>query len=148
MVAFPLRPLLVVEDSAEDFTALTRVFRKLGLPHPVVRCEDGDQALAYLQGHGRAEGWPDTLPALVLLDLNMPGTDGRAVLETLKKDPRLQALPVVVLSTSSSTRDVEHCYQLGANGYLTKPIQYAALEAKLRVAVQYWLEASELPQVN
>ena len=93
-MVYPLRPLLVVEDSAEDFTALSRVFRKLGVPNPVVRCEDGDQALAYLQGHGQAAGWPATLPALVLLDLNLPGTDGRTVLETLKRDPRLQALPV------------------------------------------------------
>ena len=138
----------MVEDNAEDFTALSRVFRKLGLPNPVVRCEDGDQALAYLQGHGSTAGWPAALPALVLLDLNLPGTDGRTVLATLKQDPKLQALPVVVLSTSSSTRDVERCYQLGANGYLTKPIQYAALEAKLRLTMQYWLEASELPQVN
>ena len=138
----------MVEDNAEDFTALSRVFRKLALPHPVVRCEDGDQALTYLQGYGQAAGWPATLPALVLLDLNLPGTDGRAVLETLKKDPRLQALPVIVLSTSSSTRDVERCYQLGANGYLTKPIRYAALEDKLRLALQYWLEASELPHIN
>ena len=53
-----------------------------------------------------------------------------------------------MLSTSSSTRDVERCYRLGANGYLTKPIRYAALEDKLRLTMQYWLEASELPQVN
>ena len=138
----------MVEDNAEDFTALSRVFRKIGLLHPIVRCEDGDQALTYLQGHGQAAGWPATLPALVMLDLNLPGTDGRAVLETLKKDPRLQALPVIVLSTSSSTRDVERCYQLGANGYLTKPIRFDALEDKLRLTMKYWLEASELPQVN
>lgn len=148
MLEPPLRPLLVVEDSDEDFTALSRVFRKLSLRNPVVRCADGDQALTYLQGHGQAAGWPAVLPALVLLDLNLPGTDGRTVLETLQNDPRLQALPVVVLSTSSNTRDVERCYQLGANGYLTKPIQYAALEAKLRVTLQYWLEASELPHLT
>ena len=148
MTIYPLRPLLVVEDSAEDFMALSRVFRKLGLPNPVVRCTDGDQALTYLQGHGQAAGWPAALPALVLLDLNLPGTDGRTVLETIKQDPRLQALPVVMLSTSSSTRDVEHCYQLGANGYLSKPIQYAVLEDKLRLTLRYWLEVSELPQIN
>ena len=138
----------MVEDNAEDFTALSRVFCKIGLLHPIVRCEDGDQALTNLQGHGQVAGWPATLPALVMLDLNLPGTDGRAVLETLKKDPRLQALPVIVLSTSSSTRDVERCYQLGANGYLTKPIRFDALEDKLRLTMKYWLEASELPQVN
>lgn len=148
MINYPLRPLLVVEDSDEDFTALSRVFHKLGLPNPVVRCKDGDQALEYLQGHGQAVGWPAALPTLVLLDLNLPGTDGRTVLETLKKDPRLQALPVVVFSTSSSTRDVEHCYRLGANGYLTKPIHYAALEAKIKVTLQYWLDASELPHLT
>lgn len=148
MINDRFRTLLVVEDSDEDFTAFCRVFRKLDLPNPVVRCEDGDQALAYLQGHGRVTDWPAALPALVLLDLNLPGIDGRTVLETLKQDPMLQALPVVVLSTSSSTRDVERCYQLGANGYLTKPIQYAALEAKLKVALQYWLEASELPHLT
>ena len=140
-----LKPLLVVEDNAEDFTALSRAFRKQGLQHPVVRCQDGDQALAYLQGYGKAEGWPPTLPALVLLDLNLPGTDGRAVLEIVKKDPRLQAVPVVILSTSSNARDIAHCYQLGANSYLTKPIAYADLEEKIRVLLHYWLHVSELP---
>lgn len=105
----------MVEDNAEDFTALTRTFRKQGLQNPVLRCKDRDQAQAYLQGYGKAEGWPPTLPALVLLDLNLPGTDGRTVLETVKKAPRLRSLPVVVFSTSLSARDIEHCYQLGAN---------------------------------
>jgi CheY-like chemotaxis protein len=137
-----------VEDSAEDFMALGRAFRKNALQNPVLRCEDGDQALEYLQGYGKAEGWPQTLPALVLLDLNMPGTDGRAVLEALKKDPRLLSIPVVIFSTSSSERDIEYCYQQGANSYLTKPIEYAALEEKIRVTMQYWLGASELPVLN
>lgn len=137
-----------MEDNAEDFTALSRVFRKHALQNPVLRCEDGDQALDYLQGYGKAAGWPQTLPAIVLLDLNLPGTDGREVLKTLKKDPRLLAIPVIVFSTSSSAHDIEKCYQLGANSYLTKPIEYAAMEEKIRLTVQYWLETSELPQTN
>lgn len=147
MVANLPRPILVVEDNAEDYTALSRAFRKHALQHPVLRCEDGDQALEYLQGHGKAAGWPATLPALVLLDLNLPGTDGRMVLETLKKDPRLRVIPVIVFSTSSSARDIEHCYQLGANSYLTKPIEYAVLEEKIRLTIHYWLGVSELPNV-
>ena len=63
MLLSPLKPILVVEDSAEDFMALSRVFRKHALQNPVLRCEDGDQALAYLQGYGKAVGWPATLPA-------------------------------------------------------------------------------------
>lgn len=141
----PLKPVLVVEDSAEDFTALGRAFRKHALQNPVLRCEDGDQALAYLQGYGKAVGWPTTLPAIVLLDLNLPGTDGRAVLDTLKRDARLHSIPVIVFSTSSNERDIEDCYRLGANSYLTKPITYAALEEKIRVTISYWLGAAELP---
>jgi len=132
----------------EDFTALGRAFRKHALQNPVLRCEDGDQALTYLQGYGKAAGWPATLPAIVLLDLNLPGTDGRAVLGALKKDPLLHSIPVIVFSTSSSTRDIEDCYRLGANSYLTKPIEYAALEEKIRLTINYWLGASELPPLS
>lgn len=147
MTTFPLKPVLVVEDSAEDFTALGRAFRKNALQNPVLRCEDGDQALTYLQGYGKAVGWPTTLPAIVLLDLNLPGTDGRAVLSILKKDPLLHAIPVIIFSTSSNSRDIEECYQLGANSYLTKPIEYPALEEKIRVTINYWLDAAELPRL-
>ncbi|UOQ99793.1 response regulator [Hymenobacter sp. 5317J-9] len=146
MLVSPLKPILVVEDSAEDFMALSRVFRKHALQNPVLRCEDGDQALEYLQGYGKAAGWPQTLPAFVLLDLNMPGTDGRAVLESMKRDPKLLSIPVVVFSTSTSAVDIADCYQMGANSYLAKPIEYAVLEEKVRHAIRYWLETSELPK--
>ncbi len=140
-----LKPILVVEDSAEDFTALGRAFRKNALANPVVRCENGDQALTYLQGYGKAEGWPLILPALVLLDLNLPGLDGRDVLEILKHDPLLAAIPVIIFSTSSNARDIEECYRLGANSYVTKPIEYAILQEKMRLTMDYWLSISELP---
>ena len=78
----------------------------------------------------------------------MPGTDGRAVLNTLKKDPLLHSIPVIIFSTSSSVRDIEDCYRLGANSYLTKPIEYAALEEKIRLTINYWLGTSELPPLN
>ncbi|GAB2784525.1 CheY-like chemotaxis protein [Hymenobacter luteus] len=148
MITSFLKPILVVEDSVEDFTALGRVFRKQALPNPLLRCEDGDQALEYLQGYGKHPGWPPTLPAFVLLDLNLPGTDGRTVLGILKQDPRLQSIPVIIFSTSSSSHDVEECYRLGANSYLTKPIEYASLEEKMQVLVSYWLKASELPPMS
>ncbi|RYU78801.1 response regulator [Hymenobacter persicinus] len=128
--------------------ALERAFRKHELLNPVLRCEDGDQALDYLLGYGKKPGWPQVLPAIILLDLNMPGTDGRAVLDVLKKDPQLHSIPVIIFSTSSNIRDIEDCYQLGANSYLTKPIEYAALEEKIRLAMRYWLNASELPFAN
>jgi CheY-like chemotaxis protein len=148
VTALSLKPILVVEDSVEDYTALGRAFRKHALPNPLLRCEDGDQALEYLQGYGKRPGWPQQLPAFVLLDLNMPGTDGRAVLAVLKQDPQLQSIPVIIFSTSTNARDIEDCYRLGANSYLTKPIDYAVLEEKTRLLVNYWLTASELPQLS
>ncbi|MGI4823476.1 MAG: response regulator [Janthinobacterium lividum] len=141
----PLLPILVVEDSAEDFVALGRAFRKHALQNPVLRCADGDQALEYLQGYGKHPAWPKSLPAIVLLDLNMPGTDGRTVLDTMKHDKHLSSIPVIIFSTSANSRDVEDCYRLGANSYLTKPIAYAELEDKIQLIINYWLEASELP---
>jgi CheY-like chemotaxis protein len=141
----PLLPILVVEDSAEDFLALGRAFRKNALQNPVLRCSDGDQALEYLQGYGKHPAWPKSLPAIMLLDLNMPGTDGRAVLDVVKHDPQLHNIPVIIFSTSSNSRDIDDCYRLGANSYLTKPVSYTELEEKIRLTIQYWLGASELP---
>ena len=147
MIPF-LKPVLVIEDSAEDFTALGRAFRKHGLRNPVLRCEDGDQALEYLQGYGTSSQWPSDLPTIILLDLNMPGTDGRSVLEILKQDPQLFKIPVIIFTTSSNNEDIEECYRLGANSYVTKPINYSALEEKVRLIVRYWLEFNELPSPN
>lgn len=144
MSVHPFLPVLVVEDSAEDFMALGRAFRKHALHNPVLRCTDGDQALEYLQGYGKHPAWPKSLPAIVLLDLNMPGTDGRAVLAVLKQDPRLRSIPIIIFSTSSNTRDIDDCYRMGANSYLTKPIAYADLEERIRLIIDYWLDASEL----
>ena len=143
-----LKPILVVEDSTEDFTALGRAFRKHALQNPVLRCEDGDQALEYLQGYGNRLNWPSSLPAIILLDLNMPGTDGRTVLGTLKHDSRLNQIPVIVFTTSSNSRDIEECYRLGANSYITKPVDYPTLEEKVRLIVRYWLDYNELPNLN
>jgi CheY-like chemotaxis protein len=141
-------PILVVEDSLEDFTALSRAFRKNAVANPVLRCEDGEQALEYLQGHGKHPAWPSQLPAFVLLDLNMPGLDGRDVLSVLKRDTALNTIPVIIFTTSSNSRDIEECYRLGANSYLTKPISYSALEEKVGLIASYWLNASELPTAS
>lgn len=135
----------MVEDSAEDFTALGRAFRKHALQNPVLRCEDGDQALEYLRGRGKLPAWPQVMPAIILLDLNLPGTDGRTVLDAVKQDPYLHSIPVIIFSTSSNTKDIEECYRLGANSYLTKPIDFATLELKVQLLIRYWLECSELP---
>src|SRR5262250_2498869 len=98
----PSQPILLVEDSPEDFEATERAFRKSGLKNPIHRCVDGDEALDYLYRRGRyANPARSPRPGIVLLDLNLPGTDGREVLEAVKKDDVLKQIPVIVLTTSA-----------------------------------------------
>lgn len=126
--------IIVVEDSDADFDGLVRVLRRFR-PHLLIeRCRDGEEAL-----HRISSADASNLPALVLLDLNLPGTDGRRVLERLRADPGLAGVPIVVLTTSSNPRDVEQCYVAGANGYLFKPVDFALFEVTIRGAVDYWL---------
>ncbi|GAB3634891.1 response regulator [Hymenobacter arcticus] len=140
-------PILVVEDNAEDFLALSRALRKHAAPNPVVHCQNGEQALEYLQGHSQHPAWPATLPVLVLLDLTMPGLDGRDVLRALQVDEALHVIPVIVFTGSHNPHDVDDCYRLGANSFLIKPLNYNALEAKIGVLAHYWLATAELPHL-
>lgn len=145
MYSTSLAPILVVEDDIADFTALSRAFGKHAVPNPLVHCTDGEHALDYLYGRGRAQPW--LLPLFVLLDLNMPGLDGRDVLKVLKDDAVLRVIPVIIFTTSGNERDLAECYRLGANSYLLKPLAYGELEQKVGVLARYWLQAAELPRI-
>jgi CheY-like chemotaxis protein len=137
------RPILIVEDSDEDFETLRWAFAKLDLAHPIKRCVTGDEALAYLNEHSHAPkaDWP----LLILLDLNLPGTDGREFLTELKNDARARLTPVIVLTTSSNPRDVRASYAAGANAYMIKPLNLEKLNADLRALCEFWLRAVTLP---
>lgn len=132
-------PILIVEDSDEDFEAIGWAMRRLGRHDPLERCQDGDEATERLLD--RARPWP----RLVLLDLNLPGTDGREVLALIRRDPYLRPLPVVVLSTSASDEDVNACYDLGVNAYLIKPVNFEQFTEQLRVTLDFWLGLARLP---
>jgi CheY-like chemotaxis protein len=141
------RLILIVEDSPEDFEAMLRAFKKAGLRNPTAHCEDGDDALDYLYQRG-AYANPEAArrPALILLDLNLPGTDGRQVLETIKSDPALRSIPVVVLTTSRDPVDIEKCYSFGANSYIQKPVNLAGFVTALERLSDYWFEIVILPR--
>ena len=109
------QPILVVEDSPEDFEATSRAFRRAGLRNQMLHCTTGDEALDFLHRRGRYEDARHSpRPGVILLDLNLPGTDGREVLQEIKRSDDLAAIPVIVLTTSSDSRDVDACYQAGA----------------------------------
>lgn len=141
------KTILIVEDSDDDFFATTRAFRKADLNNPVQRCSNGDQALDYLYRRGPYSDISIApRPCIILLDLNLPGTDGREVLRVLKSDPRLHSIPIIILTTSAAEQDVTHCYDAGANSYVQKPVDMAGFIRSIARLKEYWLEISILPK--
>jgi CheY-like chemotaxis protein len=146
MIGSTAQPLLVIEDSDEDFEALRRVIRRQGVVNPVFRCCDGDEALDFLYHTGSysdAETAPR--PSIILLDLNLPGTDGREILGQIKQERNLKNIPVVVFTTSSNPRDIEICYQYCVTSYILKPIDINRLVETIQGFITYWLDIVVLP---
>ncbi len=141
------RTILLVEDSPEDYEATHRALRKAGLANPLVRCEDGDQALNYLFRRGVfTEPAAAPRPALILLDLNMPGTDGYEVLRQIKLDDDLKMIPVIVLTSSDDERDIEVCFRAGANSFVTKPVSLNGLFQAIQRLKEFWIEIAVYPK--
>ncbi|YAF94073.1 MAG: response regulator [Nodularia sp. CChRGM 3473] len=139
------KPLLVIEDSDEDFEALCRVMKREAVVNPVFRCTDGDEALDFLYQTGAYSGQKSPRPAIILLDLNLPGTDGREVLEQIKQDENFKYIPVVVFTTSSNPKDIEICYRSSVASYMLKPIDINRLLETIRGFITYWLDIVILP---
>lgn len=137
------RPVLVAEDNDEDFEAIEAALRGGGYENPLRRVATGEQCLDLVQ---REIGATASAPAFLLLDLNLPGMDGREILEEIKNDPQFKNLPVIVFSTSTNPADIATCYQLGANSYQTKPLEAPAFAETVRNIASYWLDTAVLPQ--
>jgi two-component system response regulator len=133
------QPILIVEDSEDDFDATQRAFGKANLRNPIVHASSGQQALDYLGENQRC-------PGIILLDLNMPGLDGRQTLKIIKQNEGWKKIPVVVLTTSDDERDVKACYELGANTYIQKPVDFDGLIAAIQQLKEYWFEIAILPK--
>ena len=141
------RPILIVEDSDEDFEATTWALHKVGFNRPIDRCTSVQDALERLSARrGANDPGSAAMPCLVLLDLNLPGMDGRQFLERLRAQENPPAVPVVVLSTSSNPVDVEASYRLGAAGYLNKPLTLELLVEHMQALSAYWFEVVLRPE--
>ncbi len=139
--------ILIIEDSDEDFYIIQRAFRQTGLANPIYRCENGDEAIDYLYNRGQfSDKNKAPRPNIILLDLNLPGTDGREVLETIKADTRLSRIPVIILTTSDIADDIDRCYAAGANSYIHKPVDMNGFFEALRRLQEYWFEIVILPK--
>jgi CheY-like chemotaxis protein len=141
--------ILLAEDIEDHIMLTRRAFKMAGLLNPVVVVRDGEEAIAYLTGEGKfANRFEYPLPTLLLLDLKMPRKNGFEVLEWLRGKTELSALRVVVLTTSDRIQDVNRAYQLGANSFLTKPVDFRDF-VQLSAAIKgYWLWMSRAPEVE
>lgn len=140
MVAKHLPTVLLVEDSPDDIDFARRALAKSGIAHRLVVAEQGDQALALLSPPGGDAGSAAPLrPALVLLDLNVPGMPGLELLRRIKSDPELSAIPVVILSTSQHEADIQRCFRAHANSYHYKSDDLTRYQHTVRQIVEYWL---------
>ncbi|CDS53353.1 Two-component system response regulator [Polaromonas sp. CG9_12] len=134
--------VVVVEDNDEDFETVVEAARRTGIPHRLHRAPSGSECLRMLQASLQSRSH---LPALLLLDLNTPGDDGRETLKLIKACSQLRAIPTVILSTSANPRDVGFCYANHANAYHTKPVSHPAHLKTLQDIFSYWLGCALLP---
>ncbi|WP_303285333.1 response regulator [Marinobacter sp. SS8-8] len=146
MSARPI-PILMAEDDAMDRLLTEEALREGRLNNPLSFVEDGVQLMAYLRNQPPFEDaatYPE--PGIILLDLNMPKKDGRTCLEEIQQDPALKHIPVVVMTTSTQEEEVFRSYDLGANSFICKPVDFDKLVSLMKTFNNYWFSIVELPR--
>jgi two-component system response regulator len=138
--------ILLIEDNPDDEELALLAFKKSNVANEVVIARDGEEALDYLFGTGAHAG-RDTrvLPQVALLDLKLPKIDGLEVLQRVRADPRTRRLPIVILTSSKEEQDLIESYDLGANSYVRKPVDFAQFVESVRQLQLYWLVLNEAP---
>lgn len=141
--------ILLAEDNEDHVALVQRAFKQAGLLNPLYVVKDGVEAIAYLSGDGKYQNRSEyPVPSLLLLDLKMPHKNGFEVLDWIRHAPGLSALRIVVLTSSEEIRDVNRAYELGANSFLVKPVDFRDF-VQLTVAIKgYWLWLSRAPEVE
>lgn len=136
----------MADDDPDDRELTADALREAHLANELRTVEDGIELLAYLRHTGPyADPATAPRPGIILLDLNMPRMDGREALAVIKADPELRQIPVIVMTTSDAEVDIKHAYAVGANSYVTKPVTFTELVARVQELGRYWLEIVELP---
>ncbi len=133
-----LNPILLVEDDSVDAMTVKRAMKDLHVDNSLVHTVNGEEAIQYLNDPNKEK------PFVILLDLNMPKMTGTELLKIIKQDPILKLIPVIVLTTSKEKQDVLQSFELGATGYMTKPVDYSRFVEVINTVLLYWT-LSELP---
>jgi two-component system response regulator len=136
--------ILLVEDRADDVELTIRAFEKAKVTNEIVVAGDGQEAINYLFATGRHSGRdPKIMPQVVLLDLKLPKIDGLGVLRRMRADERTRRLPVVIMTSSNEEQDVISGYDLGANSFVRKPVDFVQFVEAARLLGLYWLVMNE-----
>jgi len=135
--------VLLIEDNRGDAVLTRRAFRRSRIENEITVAESGEKGLSILRREGEFSDapWPD----LILLDLNLPFMNGRDFLSTIKDDPDMRRIPVIVLSSSSADSDINACYERHANGYITKPVSSDTYDNVVSHIESYWFELMQMP---
>src|SRR5438128_10406113 len=141
----PLPRILLAEDSSEDAELVLEALAEYRIANTVLHVKDGEEALDYLYRRGAFANYPPIQPAVVLLDLKMPKVDGTEVIKQLKSDPELKRIPVVVMTSSREERDLVNSYNLGANAYVVKPLNFHEFVDAVKQLGAFWAVLNEPP---
>ncbi len=141
--------ILLAEDDPNDVLLIRRAFERNHVANRVQVVRDGEEALAYLSGQAPfADRQRHPLPVLMLMDLKMPRKSGLEVLEWVRQQPGLKRLPIIVLTSSNQSPDINRAYELGANSYLVKPAGFDSLLDLVKNLDMYWLILNEKPELQ
>ena len=140
-----LKRILLAEDDPKDIELTLNALSEYNLANEVLVAPDGVEALDYLCRRGQFSDLPDGNPAVILLDLKMPRMDGIEVLRQIKSDEKMSSIPVVILTSSRESRDLETCYELGVNAYVVKPVKFPDFVEAVKQIGVFWALINEPP---
>jgi CheY-like chemotaxis protein len=141
----PLKRILLAEDNENDVELTLAALEEHNLANEVVVARDGAEALDYFYGRGKFAGHANGLPVVVLLDLKMPKVDGLEVLRTMRADPNLKHVPVVMVTSSREEQDLVHSYELGVNAYVVKPVDFQKFVESVKQIGMFWAIINQPP---
>jgi len=134
--------ILLVEDNDFDAELTMRALREYNMGNKIIRLSDGQEALDYFFS---SKEKPNEIPRVILLDLKLPGINGLEVLRQLKSHALTQAIPVVILTSSTEEIDIQTCYHLGVNSYISKPVEFDSFQTTMKTLGMYWLLMNRAP---